>query len=310
LGKTLEGKNALVTGAGTGIGKEIAQALAAEGAKVVVNDLGVPRNANDPSSTPANETVEVIKALGGTAIASYDNVADHAATERMVKSCIDNFGSIDILVNVAGILREKMIWNMPEDYWDSVISVHLKGTFNTTRFACAAMREQQSGRIINTASDAWRGTMGQSNYGAAKGGIVSFSRAIAREMARFKVTCNVICPIAATRMTMNDEVKAAIKKRYEAGITSKEQMEESLSMAGPEFIPPIVSYLASDHASNISGKVFGCYYGRITVYSDPEPYRGIYRDHVEQGPWTMEELVKLVPSMVAGLPTIETPLRF
>jgi NAD(P)-dependent dehydrogenase (short-subunit alcohol dehydrogenase family) len=157
------------------------------------------------------------------------------------------------------------------------------------------MREQKGGRIINTTSEAWRGTVGQSNYSAAKGGIVSFTKSVAREMGKYGVTCNAISPAAATRMTLTEEVKAGYQKRYEAGLISKEQLDLMLNMPGPEFIPPIVLYLCTEEASYISGKVFGCAGGLITIYSDPEPIRTIQKDHQKDGPWTLNELVKLVP---------------
>lgn len=170
MGNRLEGKNAVVTGGGRGIGRELALALAAEGAKVVVNDAGMERDGGGGSASPADEVVQLTRDGGGVAVASYESVADHAAADRIIKACVDNFGRIDILCNLAGIARERMVFNLPEEDWDAVIAVHLKGTFNCTKHACILMREQKGGRIINTTSEAWRGTVGQSNYGAAKGG--------------------------------------------------------------------------------------------------------------------------------------------
>jgi len=237
VGNRLEGKNAVVTGGGRGIGRELALALAAEGARVVVNDAGVERDGRGSSASPADEVAQLIKDRGGVAVASYESVADHAAADRIIKACVDNFGRIDILCNLAGIARERMVFNLLEEDWDAVIAVHLKGTFNCTKHACIRMREQKSGRIINTTSEAWRGTVGQSNYGAAKGGIVSFTMSVAREMAKYGVTCNAICPGAATRMTLSDEVKQGFKKRYEAGLITKERLDLMLDMPGPEFVP-------------------------------------------------------------------------
>lgn len=295
MSTSLEGKSAVVTGAGRGIGREIALALAAHGVKVVVNDAGVARDGTGSSPAPAQEVVELIKKKGGTAVANYESVADHSGAERIIKACVDNFGRIDILCNVAGIARERMIFNMSEAEWDAVIAVHLKGTFNCTKHACVYMRQQKSGRIINTTSEAWRGTVGQSNYSAAKGGIVSFTKSIAREMGKYGVTCNAISPAAATRMTLTEEVKAGYQKRYEAGLISKEQLDLMLNIPGPEFIPPIVLYLCTDEAGYINGKVFGCSGGLIAVYSDPEPIRSIQKDHQKDGPWKLEELMELVP---------------
>lgn len=298
--KRLQGKSAVVTGAGRGIGREIALALAAEGAKVVVNDAGVARDGTGSSAAPADEVVQLIKSRGGVAMANYESVADFTAAKRIIKACVDNFGKVDILCNVAGIARERMIFNMSEEEWDAVISVHLKGTFNCTRHACVRMREEKGGRIINTTSEAWRGTVGQSNYGAAKGGIVSFTKSVAREMGKYGVTCNAISPGAATRMTLTEEVKAGYQKRYEAGLITKEQLDLMSNIPGPEFVPPMVLYLCTDEASYISGKVFGCTGGLITIYSDPEPTRSIQKDYQKEGPWTLDELMKLVPEELAA----------
>ena len=308
MGKRLEGKNAVVTGAGRGIGRELALALAAEGAKMIVNDAGVERDGSGSSTSPADEVVQLIRDRGGVAVDSYESVADHAAADRIIKACVDNFGRIDILCNLAGIARERMVFNLPEEDWDAVIAVHLKGTFNCTKHACIRMREQKGGRIINTTSEAWRGTVGQANYGAAKGGIVSFTRSVAREMAKYGVTCNAICPGAATRMTLSEEVKAGFQKRYEAGLITKERLDLMLSMPGPEFVPPIAVYLASDEAGTISGKVFGCGGGLITIYSEPKPIRSIEKDYKKEGPWTLEELMALVPEkLTVGLTPLVTP---
>ncbi len=310
MGNRLYGKNAVVTGAGRGIGREIALALAAEGARVVVNDTGVARDGTGSSDTPADEVVQLIKDGGGEAIANYESVADHAAAEKIIKACVDKFGRIDILCNLAGIARERMVFNLTEEEWDSVISVHLKGTFNCTKFACIQMREQKGGRIINTTSEAWRGTVGQSNYGAAKGGIVSFTRSVAREMAKYGVTCNAICPGAATRMTLSEEVKAGFQKRYEAGLITKERLDLMLNMPGPEFVPPIVLYLATDEAAHISGKVFGCGGGLITLYSEPEPIKSIDKDYLKEGPWKLDELVDLIPKkLIADIHPLVTPAK-
>jgi NAD(P)-dependent dehydrogenase (short-subunit alcohol dehydrogenase family) len=294
MGERLKGKNAVVTGAGRGIGREIALGLAAEGVKVVVNDPGVARDGSGADKMPADEVVAEIKKKGGTAIANYNSVADFKAAAEIIKSCVDNFGRIDILVNCAGVLRERMIWNLSEEDWDTVISVHLKGTFNCTRHTAPLMREQRSGRIINVVSDAWRGTVGQSNYGAAKGGIVSFTRSIARELGRYGITCNCICPIAATRMTMDEGVKAGMKKRLEAGLITKEFYESFMSMPGPEYVPPMVVYLASDAAANINGQVFHIERGRAAIYSEPVEIKAIYKSEAG-GMWTVDELESFVP---------------
>ena len=292
MGENLKGKNAVVTGAAGGIGHEVCLALAREGANIVANDIGAARDGSGAEAGPVDEVVDEIKKLGRDAIANYDSVVDFNAAQKIIQCCVDKFGRIDILVNCHGNLRDRMIWNMTEEEWDSVMFVHLKGIFNTCRHACVLMREQRYGRIINVTSDAWRGTMGHVNYGAVKGGVVSLTRSIAREMGRYGVTANCFAPIAATRMTMNDEVIKGTWKRVEAGVMTKEQAEQMLSMPGPEHIPPIVVYLATDHAANINGQVFHAEAGRIGIYNEPVEVRAVYKP---DGIFTMDELINVVP---------------
>lgn len=290
----LTGKAAIVTGAGRGIGKEIALALAAEGASVVVVDPGVARDGSGTDLAPADEVVNEIKSKGGTAIPDHRSVADFTAAEAIIQNCVDTFGKVDILVNCAGVLRERMIWNMTEDDWDTVLTVHLKGTFNMCRHACGRMREQRYGRIINFASDAWRGTVGQCNYGSAKGGIVSLTRAIAREMGRYGATANAVCPVAATRMTLDEGVKAGLKKRLEAGLITQDYYNMIMAMPGPEYVTPMTVYLATDAAANINGQVFHAEKGRVAIYSEPVEVRAIYKT-VEDGMFRLDELEDAVP---------------
>jgi len=293
MGERLKGKNAVVTGGAGGVGKQICLALAAEGANVVVNDIGATRDGSGAATGPADAVADEIKKSGGTAIANYDSVVDFTAAEKLIKTCVDKFGRIDILVNTHGNLRDRMIWNMSEEEWDVVMNVHLKGTFNTCRHACVLMREQKYGRIINVTSDAWRGTVGHANYGAVKGGVVSLTRAIAREMGRYGVTANCFAPIAATRMTLTEEVMANMKRRYEAGTITKQYYESFINMPGPEYIPPIVIYLATGEASNINGQVFHVEKGRIGIYSEPTEVRAIYNSGEI---WDVEQLIDLVPN--------------
>ena len=298
----LEGKNAVVTGAGRGIGRAVSLELAKHGAKVVVSDLGGTKAGDGTDVGPAQQVVDEIKKAGGVAVANTDNVTDFAAAERIIKTCVDNFGRIDILVNCAGILRDRMVFNMAEEEWDSVIAVHLKGMFNMVRHASRLMREQKWGRIISTTSDAWRGSPGQPNYSAAKGGIVSLTYTVAGELGKYNVTVNAIAPMAATRMTMDEEVKARFTKLYEAGAMTADQYDELVNMPGPEFVSPIVAYLCTEEAKIINGKVIGVSGGRVAVYSKPYEVAGLYRQNRKEGPWTVDDLIKLVPNTLMSAP--------
>jgi len=296
VGNKLEGKSAVVTGAGRGVGQGIALGLANEGANVVVNDLGGSSAGEGADSTPAEETVAEIRKTGRMAIANTESVADFGAAGRLIQSCVDTFGRIDILVNCAGILRDRMVHKMSEEEFDAVVAVHLKGTFNTLRHAAPLMREQKSGRIINTTSESWLGIVaGQANYAAAKGGIVSLTRQVAGELAKHNVTVNAIAPMAASRLTINDETVANFKKMLEAGIVTQEMYEEMLDQPDPKFLAPVVAYLASDEGSAITGKVVACGGGRVALYSEPVEVRSLYRDYKKEGPWTLDDLIKLLP---------------
>ncbi len=295
MAKKLEGKNALVTGAGRGIGRAVALELAKEGANVLVCDLGGTRAGEGTDASPADAVVEEIKKAGGNAAAAYESVTDFAAAERMVKLCVDTFGRIDILINCAGILRDRMVFNMSQEEWDTVIAVHLKGMFNMVRHASRHMREQKWGRIVTTTSDAWRGSPGQPNYSAAKGGIVSLTRTIAGSLGKYNVTANAIAPFASTRMTMDEEVINRFKNLYEQGMLTEDQYDELANMPGPEYLAPVVAYLCTEEAKVINGKVIGCGGGRVALYSDPVEIRGLYKDHKKDGPWTVDDLIKLAP---------------
>ncbi len=202
MGNALDGKVAVVTGGGRGIGRGVSLLLASEGARVVVNDYGVAVDGSQPSDGPAAEVAEEIRAAGGQAAPNFDSVATMEGGEKMIKQALDEFGRLDIVVNVAGILRDRMVFNMTEEEWDSVVAVHLKGHFTTTKPASIIMRQQRSGRIITfTSGSGLRGSSGQANYGAAKAGIAGFTRVIARDLGRYGVTCNSISPGAQTRMT-------------------------------------------------------------------------------------------------------------
>ena len=285
----LEGKVAVITGAGRGIGRAIAIQMAEEGAEVVVNDPGVGPDGAGHDDGPADQVVAEIAANGLTAVANYDSVATMAGGESIIKTALDSFGRIDILVNNAGILRDRMIFNMSEQEWDDVIAVHLKGHFACTKPASVLMRQQRCGRIINFTSESglW-GNAGQANYGAAKSGIAGLTRVVARDMGRYGVTCNAIAPRAWTRLT------ATIPQQRPgaAGAPRSPALEE----LPPECVSPMVCYLASDHAWNINGQIFHVYAGTIALLHHPLPSRTVFKN----GMWTLDELSRTVPTMLEG----------
>jgi len=282
MAKRLAGKVAIVTGAGRGIGRGEALALASEGAKVVVNDLGGGVDGSGASASPAEEVVSEINKLGGEAVANYDSVATQQGGQNIIKTAVDTFGKVDILVNNAGILRDRMLFNMSEEDWDIVLKVHLYGHFHTIRAVSPLFRQQRYGRIINTASVAGLNatTYGQANYGAAKEGIVGLTRKVARDMGRYGVTCNCIRPNAGTRLTLSDEMKEA---RPEA-MARFEEMR-------PEGIAPLVVWLASDEAANVNGRTFFVERGRVGLYSEPV----LEKQLVKPGGWTIDELFMFMP---------------
>lgn len=292
----LEGKVAVVTGAGRGIGRAHALALASEGAKVVVNDYGVAVDGTGTSKSPADQVVEEIMRSGGEAVASYDSVSESAGAQNIIKTAVDSFGQLDILVNNAGVLRDRMVYNMSDDEWDLVIRVHLYGTFYCTRAACQAMRERKYGRIINTSSSAGMGNIGQANYAAAKEGIVGLTRTVARDMARFGVTCNAIRPGAFTRMTFRDDVYQAWVKSM--GVEKADAQKRIVETMAPEDVSPLVVFLASDRASNVTSCVFDVFHTSIAIYDDPpRQWRQISK---EEGRWQLDELAQVMPQTLCA----------
>ena len=283
----LDGKAALVTGAGRGIGRGIALALAAEGARVVVNDLGVSLSGEGGERSPAQQVVDEIEVAGGEAIANYDSVADFNAAMAMVQQAVDAFGRIDILVNVAGILRDRMIFNMSEEEFDAVVGVHLKGSFNCTRAACIHMREQGTGRIISMSSPAALGSAGQPNYGPAKAGIMGLMWSTALGMGRYGVTANAIIPTAATRMT--DSTPRGQKVFDETGKWPSELAVGT--ERDPDNVAPLVVYLASDAAANVTGQTFYSHGFSYGILEQPRAVRAIQ----STGRWDVNELARAFP---------------
>jgi NAD(P)-dependent dehydrogenase (short-subunit alcohol dehydrogenase family) len=283
MGK-LDGKVAAITGAGRGIGRGIALLMAKEGAKVVVNDLGGDVNGVGSDRAPAQQVVDEIKSAGGQAVANVENIATVKGGESLVQSAVDSFGRLDILVNCAGILRDRMIFNMTEEEWDAVVAVHLKGHFCTIRPASALMRQQKNGRIINFSSGSALGAPGQPNYAAAKAGILGLTYSCANALAKYGITCNAIMPGAATRMT--DTIPANFAQQM--GLSTSSEQAQASPM-DPGNVAPIVVYLASDKAQNVNGQVFGASGYRITLYTHIVPEKVIY----SQGPWDLDHLFKV-----------------
>ncbi len=285
-----DGRVVIITGAGRGIGRGHALEYAHQGAKVVVNDLGAEVDGTGGSTGPAGEVVEEIRAMGGEAVANGDNVADWEGAQRLINTAIESFGRLDVLVNNAGILRDRMLTNMTEEEWDAVINVHLKGTFATSRWAAAYWREESKAgrtndaRIINTSSaSGLYGNVGQTNYGAAKAGIASFTIIAAKELARYGVTVNAIAPGARTRMTEN------------LGFGAIEVAPDQFDAFAPENIAPLVVWLGSPQAADVTGQVFNVAGGTISVAEGW--HRGPQAQQDDR--WNPAELDKVVHDLVA-----------
>ena len=284
----LDGKVAIITGAGRGLGRGHALLMAEEGAKIVVNDLGTEWDGTGKATGPADDVVKEIKDAGGQAVANFESVMDFQGAKKIIDCAIDNFGKLDILVNNAGFLRDKMTFNMTEEEWDAVIAVHLKGTFNCGRWACAYFREQskagklQSGRIINTMSHAGLlGNVGQGNYASAKLGIGALTMVWAREMEKYNVTCNAIVPMARTRMTVQTPSLSAM---------FAEKPEGQFDDMAPENVSPLVAYLGSDQAQNITGRWLSIRGGKLESWLPPQLAKSIDIDKR----WTVKEITERI----------------
>jgi NAD(P)-dependent dehydrogenase (short-subunit alcohol dehydrogenase family) len=279
----LDGRVAIVTGAGRGIGRSVALLLAREGAAVVVNDLGADLDGSGSDASPARQVVADIGAAGGKAVANAADVSDHGAAQALVAAAIEEFGRLDVLVNVAGILRDRMVFSMTEPEWDDVIRVHLKGTFNTTKFAAAHWRsvrdESAQNRLINfTSVSGLHGAPGQPNYAAAKMGIVGFTYSCAHALAKYGVTANVVSPGAATRMT--ESVPEDRRRPVRAAAAER----------SPDNVAPVVAYLAGERSGWINGRIVHASGYEVSLYSNPEPVIRI----IGTEPWDPDALAAQV----------------
>ncbi|MDA8208185.1 MAG: SDR family oxidoreductase, partial [Actinomycetota bacterium] len=286
-----DGRVVIITGAGRGIGKAHALEFARQGAKVVVNDIGAEVDGTGSSTGPAGEVVDEIRAMGGEAVANGDDVSDWEGAQRLINTAIETFGTLDVLVNNAGILRDRMLINMTDAEWDAVIRVHLRGTFAPTRWAANYWRErskagqENDARIINTASASGIfGNVGQSNYGAAKAGIAAFTIITSQELSRYGVTVNAIAPAALTRMTAN------------LGFAPSEPAKpEEFDAFAPENVSPLVAWIGSSESKGITGRVFDIVGGHIDVAEGWHAGPSIDKNDR----WTVEELSGLLPDLVA-----------
>jgi NAD(P)-dependent dehydrogenase (short-subunit alcohol dehydrogenase family) len=274
----LDGKVIAVTGAGRGIGRCVALDAARAGARVIVNDYGVAVDGREPTSEIAEAVVAEIEAFGGEAAVNAASVAEMAGGARIVQDAVDRFGRLDGVVCVAGILRERMLFNMTEQDWDPVIATHLKGTFSVFQPASALFRKQRSGTLIGFTSGAFAASVAQANYSAAKGGIVSLVRSAAAGMYKYGVTANCVAPVASSRMS------------------GKVPMD--FKMGEPEDVAPLVTYLLGDAARGITGQVYSINGGRIGVYNQPAEVRAMEKD----GRFSVEELVERLESEVGQEP--------
>lgn len=295
----LDGKVAVVTGAGRGIGRGEALLLAVEGARVVVNDVGGEWDGTGQDPRPASEVAEEIAAAGGEAVAHHQDISEPDGAGSLISQALKAWGRMDCVVNNAGILRDRMVFNMTAEEWDAVIKVHLRGTFLCTQAACAHWRErskagdQAGGRIVNTSSTSGLlGIAGQTNYGAAKAGIAGFTQIVSMEMARYGVTVNAIAPGARTRMTEQTFGELTVP-------------DGAFDPLAPENIAPLVAYLCSDQAASITGQVFGITGGLVQLYQGWTPVAE--EDKGEQ--WTPQELAERIPGLFGERPTAYAPER-
>ena len=304
MDRELQGRVAIVTGAGRGIGREVAHWMADDGASVVVNDLGGAVDGEGTSGSPAEQTAKEIRDKGGSAVANFDSVAEYESAGNIIQTAIDNFGRLDAVCHVAGILRDRMVFNMTEAEWDAVLQVHLYGAFNMVRNAIPHMIKQGYGRIVLYSSGSGLGSSGQANYSAAKEGMVGFVRSLAKELAPYGITANAVYPGGATRMT--ETVPDSSRQLRAAAVATTEILTQGEPIQGPPEArdpannAPKAVYLCSEAAGNITGQVIGTSGWQMTLYSPRHVTRSIHKN----GRWTLDELDELIPiSLAQGLTT-------
>ena len=288
MGTMLEGKVIAVTGAGGGIGRDVALAAAREGARVVVNDIGASLQGEGTDEGPAQAVVDEIRTLGGEAVASRDSVAEAASAARIVEAALDSFGRIDAVVNNAGILRDGFFHKMAEADWDAVLRVHLYGAFHVSRAAAPHFKAQGSGAFVHmTSTSGLIGNLAQANYSAAKLGLVALSKSIALDMRRFGARSNCVAPFAWSRMIASIKIDSP----------EQEARVEKLKRMTPAKVAPLVVYLASDAAQEVTGQIFAVRNNEIFLISQPRPVRSIHRD----GGWSVQEIAEhAMPALSAG----------
>ncbi len=298
MGNRLDGRVVIVTGAGRGIGAEVAKWMAADGASVVVNDLGGALDGTGSAEAPAEVTAQAIRDAGGTAVSNFDSVAEYESAGRVVQTAIDNYGRVDAVCHVAGILRDRMVFNMTEAEWDGVLQVHLYGAFNMVRHCVPHMIDQQYGRIVLFSSGSGLGASGQTNYAAAKEGMVGFARSLAKDLAPHGITVNAVYPGGATRMTESiPESTTQLRQQQRTQAAPQQTQSQGPPIQGPPEArdpannAPKAVYLCTEAAGNITGQVVGVSGWQATLYSPRHVTRSIHKN----GRWTLDELDELIP---------------
>ena len=303
MGNRLDGRVVIVTGAGRGIGAEVAKWMAADGASVVVNDLGGALDGTGSAEAPAEVTAQAIRDAGGTAVSNFDSVAEYESAGRIVQTAIDNYGRVDGVCHVAGILRDRMVFNMTEAEWDAVLQVHLYGAFNMVRQCVPHMIDQQYGRIVLFSSGSGLGASGQTNYAAAKEGMVGFARSLAKDLAPHGITVNAVYPGGATRMTESiPESTTQLRQQQRTQAAPQQTQSQGPPIQGPPEArdpannAPKAVYLCTEAAGNITGQVVGVSGWQATLYSPRHVTRSIHKN----GRWTLDELDELIPIAIGA----------